>query len=534
MRGRAARPAPQFGTPRILAGAGQTNLQGKTIPAPYKGWDASSPLESMDPAAAIILDNWFPQPACVSFRAGHVSHATGISGAVESLMAYHGPGATQKLFAARSSSIFDATSAGAVGAAAVSSLTNARWQHVNFTTPGGNFLFLVNGADAPRTFDGTSWATPTITGFTATQAVHVNAHKKRLWFVLTGTTKAAYLPVASIAGVASVFDLGSLMTKGGYLVAMATWARDSGEGGGDDLAVFITSKGQLIIYGGDDPASSGSWAVQGVYDVGPPLGRRCFTKVGGDLAIITIDGVVSLSQAITQDRSVAAKAAITARIQNAMSVAARAAGGNFGWQLIPYPRGTAAILNVPLTEGTKAHQYVMNTLTGAWCRYTGQNANCWEIFNDRLYMGGSGSVYLADSGSRDNGALIVGDLKTAFNYLGQRGTNKRYAIARALMRSDGRASPQLTINTDYRDFAPDTIASPFVASGATWNTFNWNDGSKWSGPIQTLTDWISLNDEGYCAAVRMRLAPQNEITTVPITLEVNGFDLKWEAAQGQL
>jgi hypothetical protein len=52
----------------------------------------------------------------------------------------------------------------------------AAW--TQFTTPGGTFLFIVNGADAPRTFDGTSWATPSITGITASQAVHVNAHKR--------------------------------------------------------------------------------------------------------------------------------------------------------------------------------------------------------------------------------------------------------------------------------------------------------------------------------------------------------------------
>lgn len=534
LRGSQVRSVPRF-SGRMRPGAGQAILDGKTIPAPYKGWDASSPLEDMDPAAAIILDNWFPEPAFVRFRGGHAEHASGLgAGPVESLMAYHGPGATEKMFGARGASIFDVSGAGAVGAAVVSGLTNARWQHINFTTPGGSFLVIVNGADAPRNYDGTSWTTPSITGITATQAVHVNAHKNRIWFVLINSTKAAYLPVSSIAGAASTFDLGPFMTRGGYLVAMGTWTMDSGWGP-DDFAVFITSKGQVIVYAGNNPADANDWALKGVYNLGPPIGRRCLEKVGGDLALVTIDGVVSLSQAIAQDRSVAEKAAITARIQRAMNEAAKTAKGNFGWQFSAYAKGTAAILNVPVTENTLAHQYVMNTLTGAWCRYTGQNAACWEIFQDRLFMGGlNGQVFEADKGSRDNGSLIVGDLKTAFNHLGQRGSNKRFAMIRALMRSDGQAIPQLTLNTDYRDFAPATVASPFVSSGARWNSFNWNDGTLWGGSIFTLADWISVNDEGYCAAVRMRMAPQNENQAAAITLEVNGFDLKWERATGQL
>jgi hypothetical protein len=220
LRGGSVRASPRFrGGAQLNAGAGAGILTSGTIPAPYKGWDAISPKEDMDPACAVILDNWFPEPTSVRFRGGSTSWATGLgAGPVESLMPYHGV-TTNKLFGARGTSIFDVTATGAVGAAAVSSLTNARWQHDQFTTPGGTFLFIVNGADAPRTFDGTSWATPSITGITASQAVHVNAHKRRIWMILKDSTKAAYLPTSSIAGAAQTFDLGPLMTKA------ATWSR---------------------------------------------------------------------------------------------------------------------------------------------------------------------------------------------------------------------------------------------------------------------------------------------------------------------
>ncbi|HEV8261831.1 MAG TPA: hypothetical protein VGQ19_13880, partial [Burkholderiales bacterium] len=61
---------------RTMASARSSILRGGTIPPPYKGWNAASPLEDMDPAMAIILDNWFPEPAFVRFRGGHIVHSS--------------------------------------------------------------------------------------------------------------------------------------------------------------------------------------------------------------------------------------------------------------------------------------------------------------------------------------------------------------------------------------------------------------------------------------------------------------------------
>src|ERR1700740_3312882 len=103
LRGSAVRAQPRFARgPRLVPGAGGPKLDGMTIPPPVKGWDASSSLENMDPASAIVLDNWFPEPSYVRLRGGHSSWATGLgSGPVESLMAYHGPSGTEKMFGAR-------------------------------------------------------------------------------------------------------------------------------------------------------------------------------------------------------------------------------------------------------------------------------------------------------------------------------------------------------------------------------------------------------------------------------------------------
>ena len=76
----------------------------------------------------------------------------------------------------------------------------------------------------------------------------------------------------------------------------------------------------------------------------------------------------------------------------------------------------------------------MNTITKAWCRYVGINANCWEFISDRLHFGGNdGAVYQAEIGLTDNGATISAQAKQAFSYFGDPGTQKRFTGARPVV-----------------------------------------------------------------------------------------------------
>src|SRR5690606_28772508 len=92
----------------------------------------------------------------------------------------------------------------------------------------------------------------------------------------------------------------------------------------------------------------------------------------------------------------------------------------------------------------------MNTVTGAWCRFLGQEANCWEVFNDRLFFGGNdGVVYESDTGGSDAGQPITYDLRTAFNYFGQRGMLKRWTMCRPLLTTNDVVTPGIAINVDF-------------------------------------------------------------------------------------
>jgi hypothetical protein len=509
----------------------QGTARGKSIPAPAGGWDAVSPLAAMPETNAVTLENMFPQPGYVEIRKGHKRHGMLGTAAIESLLPYHGlASGDDRLFAACSTVIsnvtaFTSATASSTASVSLSSLTNARWQHINFSTTGGNFLWICNGADAPRMYDGATWATASVTGITASEIVNVAAFKERIWVARIGNISPAYLNLDSVQGTATPFDLTGVFNKGGFLQSIGTWSLDGGQGPEDYIA-FITSRGEVAIYTGTNPGSN--FVLRGVYEMGAPIGRRCVRKVGADLAVISIDGVLPLSKALITDRAAASLQSITRMIQPVMNQSARDYQTNFGWELIAYPRGTRAILNVPVQEGANQEQYVMNTVTGAWCRFKGEPANCWAVFQDRLFYGANnGLVKEADCQGFDDDGAIEFDLITAFNYLDVRGRLKQFTQCRALLTSDGQVRPGLGLAVDFDTNALVGPTSFEQSPESLWDVVVW-DQDTWPVDRRIITDWTTVEGIGYCAAIRVQgsiEATTDEMESNSLFLAVNGFDI---------
>jgi len=467
-----------------------------SLPAPVGGWNARDALPSMAPSDAVILENWYPATTEVALRDGYEKHVTGITGQVETLMAYSGA-ATDKLFAIAGGRVYDATTAGPVGAAVVTGLSNSRWGYCNIATAGGNFLSMANGVDAPRNYNGSTWTTPTITGVTATTLRDPILYAERQFFIQDNTLKVWYLPVDSIAGAANVVDVSSFMTKGGYIVAHGTWTIDAGQGVNDHY-VIMTNKGQIIVYQGIDPSSITTWSMVGVWDIGSPVGRRSLYKYAGDMLIVCQDGVVPLSGALQSSR-VQPRVAITDKIQFAISASITDYGTNFGWQLMYVPGINQLWLNVPVQEGQNQQQYAMNTITGAWCNYTGWNANCMEMFDDEPYFGGDGYVAHAWYGGSDDGNNITALGLQAFNNFSSAGKLKRFTMSRPIFRTDGAPAIFAGINIDFNTSAPATSLNFSPSSFAKWDSALW-DASNWGGNLSVLQNWQGLNGVGYYGA----------------------------------
>ncbi len=497
--------------------------RGFSLPPPVGGLNARDALSNMDPRDALIMNNWFPRPTYAEIRKGHVVWATlPTTSPVNTLMQYAGP-TSKKLFAAASSGIYNVSSGGSVASADATGFSNSRFQYVNTATPGGSFIFICNGADTPRTYDGSSWAVLSTlsagsasTGFNASNFIYVTSFKSRLWLVEKGTRNAWYLGANSITGLAVKFPLASIFQLGGELVAIGTLSQDAGNGP-DDYLCFLTDNGEVAIYQGTDPGSD--LVLVGRFQIARPVPLRPLIQVGGDMFVLTDDGIVSMIKALNVDKAAIGKSVLTDKINTLINQSVQSYRSNFGWQVFAYPKGNWAIVNVPVTENSSQFQYVMNTLTGAWCSFTGMNANCWSLLEEDLFFGGNaGIVYQADTQYTDNGAGILAQLKTAFNYYGNRGTNKYVTMVRPVYRANGSPTLLLGIDMDFANHDPGSnLNVPHEGSG--WDSGLW-DNAIWTGDTAYITQWQTVGGVGYCGAIRLNALSKGQ------AMQLNAFDLQ--------
>lgn len=396
----------------------------------------------------------------------------------------------------------------------------------------GTFTITVTGANTftytmlsnpatNATSTGTYTVSIKITGIDSNKLAHVNLFKTRLFFIERDSLNAWYLPAASVGGTASKLDFGPVFRKGGHLVSMATWSIDGGNGI-DDYAVWITSLGEVVVYQGSDPSAADSWALVGLYQLGAPMGRKCFIKLGGDVGVLSKDGLTPLSKSLISSR-MHNKAALTDAIQSQVSQVTTSYASNPGWQMLLYPPENALIVNIPVST-TAQEQYVMNTISGAWCKFTGWAANCWEMSSDEIYFGTANSVCKAWTGTSDAGAAIRADAIQAFSYFGKPTQLKRFLEARPTLSSDGDPSIWCGINLDFDLVGNQQPVMLTPKNYAVWDTSEW-DNALWGGGFEMRSTWQFVSGVGYSAAVRIKAVVQNSSlnwVATDVVLELGG------------
>ena len=483
-----------------------------SVSAPTGGWNARDSIANMAPVDAIKLLNFFPTTTDVVLRGGNEAYATGITDVVKTLAVYNKMNGTNKLYAIDENDVWDVSSAGAATAQTVT-ITNAKCQYINFGDGTNNWLILVNGTDNPVYFDGTTWttitgvSTPALSGVTLNTLIHVNEYKGRLFYIQKDSLSFWYLAAGAAGGALTRFDLSSFCTKGGYLMWMATWSFDSGNGP-DDSAVFMTSEGEVIVYQGTNPSSAADWVLVGVYQIAKPLGRRSFVKFSGDLVVLTQGGVYPLSRAL-QSAMIDDTVALSNKIDKAFITAAQDYGANFGWDITIHPLQSAMIFNIPVTEESEHKQYVMNTITRAWCEFDSWNAECFAVYNNELYFGASTKVNKAWTGYSDTGANVSAVGRTAFNYFGSTSAQKRFTLFRPLLQVNGAISFLTGMDVDFSDNGINGLASYSTTNRATWDVSLWDQG-YWTSGLEVVRQWTSpANNVGYTASGGLKIDSNN-------------------------
>jgi hypothetical protein len=345
-----------------------------------------------------------------------------------------------------------------------------------------------------------------ITGKNSNTFAYVNLFKERLYFVEEDSLNFWYLPVDSINGAVTKFPLGGIFKNGGYLQAMGTWTIDAGYGV-DDLAVFVTSNGEVAVYKGSDPSDPTDWALVGIWNIGSTFARKCVFKYGGDILLLTQQGLVPLSAGLQSTR-LDPRVNITDKIFYAISKAADLYATNFGWQVNYLAKYNMLILNVPVENNTE--QYVMHNITKSWCRFTNINANCWEMSNEDMYFGGTGFVARFYDSFADEGTNIKGFVQQAYSYFESRGQQKRFTMVRPILQTDnGLPTVLCGLSTDYEtvELTNQISFNPAILLTGEWDLDVW-DNANWGGGLVTTKTWQGVTGLGYAGSVSMNVASQ--------------------------
>ena len=466
--------------------ASQRRTFALNVPAPVRGINAITSLMAMKPADALVLDNFVCYPDRIQIRDGWTPFVTDFAKPVQHLWTHSSTTGVNTLWATTDDGVFSAGAAGVCPSAAIA-LTDGDTIGVNISTGGTNCLMLVNGVDTLKKYNGSAWSSVATFGATATSTYsYVEVYKQRLWMIQKNSLTMEYLPPNSISGTPITYDLGAIFRRGGKLVALGTWTIDGGTGS-DDHLVVVTSEGEIAVFAGNDPASSSTWALIGVFFVSRPLGKRCLYKYAGDLLYLSDAGLFPLSKALLV-ASIDRTQAISEKIRPMFNAAAQLFRLNSGWQMVAQPEIPLLIVNIPSTPVRR--QFVMHLQTGAWSTFSGLEANCFAQADSVLFMGTDDGV-VKITGTDDNGAFIFGTMQQAYSMFGFP-ENKTIKEIKPTFSTEGQFTYDLGVADDFdQNYLTNTVAAANFATVSIWGTGVWGT-STWNAGASTIRNWITV------------------------------------------
>ncbi|RPH75987.1 hypothetical protein EHM76_00095 [bacterium] len=537
------------------------NLKTHTLPAPTRGIVQHENEAYMQPGGCIVCDNWFPTMRGAKLRGGCVRHCDlhALDGPVPPVpsasrqsvisMFEYTYGSNVRIFAAQQTKLFDVTAPTPV--LVKSGQTSGNYATAQMSNLSGNYLIAVNDTgQPPLRFDGTTWLTldasapsadqikhPT-SGLPMTGLTHVWKYLSRLFFVEGNTMNLYYLDIDSIAGTLKRFPLSGAATRGGSLLFGANWSVDAGDGL-DNKCVMATNLGEILLFSGTDPSSVASWRQEGRYDVSPPLGKNAHTLIGGDLMILTVDGIVPLSQVLTKSAGQLELAMVTRSIKP-MWREEVTLKRTLPWTIKKWDEQGIFLVTWP--GGSPGNRYcaVANNATGAWARAVGWDALCFARLGADLYFGNQdGIVMLANRTGKDDGAPYVATYVGGWETFGQPAAEFVWHQARAVF-STGQPfepfEPQLTATVDYEVTIPPPPppgADPGlleVWDQGKWDQAHWDQPGVTRAPIRNSM-WQSIGMTGFAHApivqvtVAQQAPPNVEIIAITATFEPAGVNV---------
>lgn len=485
-----------------------SHLLEAVLPAPIGGLNVSSSYDNMQPNQALVMDNFVPLSSSVELRRGFKPHAGKMNFTPKTIIPYHNLKGEDKFFAFGENELIEISKKRDYNIFGIDYI-----RKLNALVPDGVFsngtinwvqfkdrLFLVNGIDEPKVYipDETGEGYGVFKNFsfeaeglTLATLKNVFVSKQRLWFIEKNSMRVWYTKNAGeVQGQLLSFDMSAVSSFSGHLVAGASWTQDGGEGM-DDLTCFITSQGEVLVYKGIDPNDADNWTLKGVYKMAAPLGDRCLLKYHGDLILLSKEGFIPLSKALPLEGASASLFSFSANVNTLIEERASLYGQKQGWQAHLYPKGGLALFNTPTSRGYE--QFICNTSTGAWARFTGIKAHDFVLFNDRLYFASDDGVYLFDEGFSDNGIPIQGRIEQAFTNFSS-AKQKRVTLLNPRIKASHPIALNIYMNTDFDTHQKpyETLLSDYAES--PWNEMKWSTKKEVSSSEGTSSaKWATLS-----------------------------------------
>jgi hypothetical protein len=574
-----ARSLPHYRDFRRIGAPAQVTQQiiPKTLPAPTRGLVLNENPAFMQPGGALLLDNWFVTENTLRIRGGSQTWSRLAETApVDALFTYIS-GSNKKMFAANASKLYNVTSATATAVTGIT-ITDGHFSTAQLDNAAGAWLLAVNDlGNYPLRFDGTNWVqlapgfagTPGLIlgpGAVAMQGLtQVWKYRRRLFFIQGNTMSAWYLDIDAVAGQLLQIPLSGSFTLGGSLLFGCAWSVSAGDGI-DDKCIFVTTEGEIAIFTGTDPSSIANWKQQGRYQISKPMGKNSWLRIGGDVLIATVDGIVPISQALVKDVTALEFAALTRPIHQ-MWKQEVLAKNNRPWSMCKWDEFAGLFVTWPGGLIGEWRCAVANTVTGAWCRFTGWDALNFCTLSGNMFFGTQdGRVVQADIGGKDyqstrpSGTNPETTLRTyTCSYVG--GWEVFGAPPYQFMMRQARCSfntrarepfiPQVTAAVNYVYTLPlAPLPGPDISAVGVWDEGLWGSAGTpppdvpplpppeagravWDDPAAPppntrTTYWVSIGETGYSHAMIVQVSifqqvkPDVELLGVSVIAEQAG------------
>jgi hypothetical protein len=489
------------------------------LPAPTGGWNERDPLEGMSLQDAPILDNFFPQPSKVVLRLGSRVQSTGVGASFVETVSSYMVGTTNVLLAAGQGKIYSCQTIAGPAVPLASGFTSNVWQTTVFNDKG----IWVNGVDQPQQFNGTAFSDAVYTGVPDdNKLIAVSVYRNRLYLIEKDTLNIWYGAVDAVTGALVKFSVSNVMERGGSLLYAGPW-NTYATGIQQNTFVFITSNGEVAVYSGASPADT-SWTLIGRYYVSPPIGFRSFVPYLSDQICMLTEGASPLSLTASPSAQSEAESRINDKISNRWNELVRNFASSPGWCGVYHPRANMFLFNAP--RGVRLYeQHVQNVLSGSWCRFLFDHAECWVVHNQNLYYGDNqGRVIEADNGLSDLGQPINTTIQLAFNDCGAPDVEKRFLMAQPVIRSTYPVEVILDVDLDLKITPTALQGGVTTLTDATPWMSPWM--SPWSNSGVVATEWQGIYGVGTTASLKTSFPANNiavEFSTFRIMYEPGGI-----------